>query len=91
MLISWKLESSTTATSVAAMASTTGSNARPRLPPRCTVYPAASNIFAMSVVVVVLPSEPVTATILQGQSRKNSSISLVTSAPASRAATSSGV
>lgn len=53
--------------------------------------PRRLQYFAMSVVVVVLPSEPVTATILQGQSRKNSSISLVTSAPASRAATSSGV
>ena len=36
-------------------------------PPRKTLRPAASNIFAMRVVVVVLPSEPVTATISQGQ------------------------
>ncbi len=38
-------------------------------------------ILEIRVVVVVLPSEPVTATISQGQNSKNSSTSLVTMAP----------
>ena len=45
----------------------------------------------MSVVVVVLPSEPVTAMILHGQTAKNASISLVTTAPASRSCLSAGM
>ena len=45
----------------------------------------------MSVVVVVLPSEPVTAMILHGQTAKNASISLVTTAPASRSCLSAGI
>ena len=68
-----------------------GSSARPMFPPRCTVRPAASNMAAIRLVVVVLPSEPVTAVISQGQYSKNSSISLVTSAPAAFAACNSGV
>ena len=42
----------------------------------------------MRVVVVVLPSEPVTATISQGQNWKNSSTSLVTIVPAAIASCS---
>ena len=42
------------------------------------------------VVVVVLPSLPVTAYILQGQSLKKTSISLVTAWPRALAASSSG-
>ena len=45
----------------------------------------------ISVVVVVLPSEPVTATISQGQNSKKSSTSLVTIAPAFSAACNSGL
>ena len=51
------------------------------MPPRNTLLPAARRSSEISVVVVVLPSLPVTAYVLQGQSRKNSSISLVTSVP----------
>ena len=66
-------------------------SAAPMLPPRKTLRPAASIILAMRVVVVVLPSEPVTAMISQGQNAKKSSTSLVTIAPARRAACSSGL
>ena len=59
--MSWKLESSTTATSSGAISSISGSSGRPMLPPRWTVFPAAFSISAMIVVVVVLPSLPVTA------------------------------
>lgn len=70
MLISWKLESSTTAISAGVTSGSWGSRAAPMLPPRNTLRPAASNILAIRVVVVVLPSEPVTATISQGHSSK---------------------
>ena len=43
------------------------------------------------VVVVVFPSEPVTATILHGQTAKNASISEVSTAPLFFAPASSGV
>ena len=46
---------------------------------------------ALRLVVVVLPSEPVTAVMWQGQYSKNSSISLVTRLPAAFAACSAGV
>ena len=45
----------------------------------------------MSIVVVVLPSEPVTAYILQGHRSKNSSISEVTATPLSLALFSAGL
>ena len=61
------------------------------LPPSNTLRPAASIILAMRVVVVVLPSEPVTAMISQGQYSKNSSTSLVTITPAASAACNSGL
>ncbi len=60
------------------------------LPPRCTVLPSAFRNSERMVVVVVLPSLPVTAYILQGQSLKKTSISLVTVWPRLRAASSSG-
>ena len=91
MLMSWKLDSSTTATASGVTAPSWGSSAAPMLPPRKTLRPAASIILAMRVVVVVLPSEPVTAMISQGQNAKKSSTSLVTIAPARRAACSSGL
>lgn len=61
MEISWKLESSTTATSSGFTSRISGRSGRPMLPPRCTVLPAAFSISAMTDVVVVLPSLPVTA------------------------------
>ena len=59
-------------------------------PPSQTRRPAASRRRAMIVVVVVLPSLPVTAILRQGQTRKNASISEVSSLPRSTAARSSG-
>ena len=44
----------------------------------------------MSVVVVVFPSEPVTAKISQGHTEKNASISEVMTLPCSRSFTSAG-
>ena len=61
MEMSWKLESSTTATSSGAMVSISGSRGLPMLPPRCTVLPWAFKSSAMMEVVVVFPSLPVTA------------------------------
>ena len=49
----------------------------PIFPPSHTFLPAASRILAISVVVVVLPSLPVTAIIFDGQRDRNASISLV--------------
>ena len=60
------------------------------LPPSHTFRPAASCIRAMSVVVVVLPSEPVTAITWQGHRAIKTSISLVTTTPSAAAAASSG-
>ncbi len=75
MLINWKLDSSTTATALGGhICQRWGSSAAPMLPPRNTLRPAASNILEISVVVGLL-SEPVTATISQGQSSKKSSTS----------------
>ncbi len=59
-------------------------------PPRCTVRPADRNNSAMMVVVVVLPSLPVTAMMGQGQTSKNASISLVSLLPLPMASVSSG-
>ena len=90
MEMSWKLESSTTAQSSGWMDSISGSRGLPMLPPRWTVLPWAFSSSAMMEVVVVFPSLPVTAYILQGHSWKNTSISLVTAAPRLRAASSWG-
>ena len=60
MRVSWKLDSSTTTTWSGCTFSISGSSGRPMLPPRCTVLPDASSSPAMMVVVVVLPSDPVT-------------------------------
>lgn len=48
------------------------------LPPRYTVFSAARSISAMMLVVVVLPSLPVTPMIVHGQTSKKISISDVT-------------
>ena len=60
------------------------------LPPSQTVFPSAFSISEISVVVVVLPSDPVTAMMGQGQTSKNTSISEVMVLPLARAASSSG-
>ena len=60
------------------------------LPPTWTVFPAAFSSSAMMVVVVVFPSEPVTAMSVQGQTEKNTSISDVSSLPCCCACNSSG-
>ena len=60
------------------------------LPPSQTFRPACSSSLEIRVVVVVLPSEPVTAMMGQGHTRKKASISEVICAPASRRAASSG-
>ena len=61
------------------------------LPPRRTFTPLAFKSSEIIVVVVVLPSEPVTAIILQGHRSKKTSISEVSTAPFSLKATSSGL
>ena len=88
--MSWKLESSTTAASSGPMESISGSRGLPMFPPRWTRLPAAFKNSDTIVVVVVLPSLPVTAQMGQGQTSKNASISLVRTAPRSTAARSSG-
>lgn len=90
MVISWKLDSSSTAQSVGRMVSASASRGWPMLPPTWTVWPAARSSWAMMVVVVVLPSDPVTAMMGQGQTSKNTSISEVMVLPLARAASSSG-
>ena len=60
------------------------------LPPRYTVFPAARSISAMMLVVVVLPSLPVTPMIVHGQTSKNISISDVTMLPRAFAPSSAG-
>ena len=72
------------------MSGVSHSSGWPMLPPRWTVRPVASSSFAMMVVVVVLPSEPVTAISVQGQTSKKTYISLVSRLPRSTAAASSG-
>ena len=84
--ISWKELSSTTAKSSFFIWRHKGSKGVPILPPSQTVFPEAFSISDTSVVVVVFPSEPVTAIRVQGHTSKNTSISEVTFAPRSRRA-----
>ena len=70
MEINWKLESSTTATSSGATRSISGRSGRPMFPPRWTFFPAAFKNSETMVVVVVFPSLPVTAMVLQGRPGK---------------------
>ena len=91
MLWSWKELSSSTAQSSAFISGALSSSGVPIFPPSQTVKPRAFNSSEMMVVVVVLPSEPVTATIRQGHTWKKASISEVMRAPRSFAATSSGL
>ena len=80
--ISWKLESSNTATSLSDIVSTIGRRALPIFPPIWTRLPSALSISLIRVVVVVFPSEPVTPYILHGQRSKKVSISDVMATPA---------
>ena len=59
--IIWKLDSSTTARSSGPICSMRGSSGNPMLPPKKTLKPCAFKNSAITEVVVVLPSEPVTA------------------------------
>ena len=90
-LWSWNELSSSTAMSSGDIFGVSVSSGCPILPPSHTRRPAVLSISDMSVVVVVFPSDPVTAMVRHGQRRKNSSISLVISAPLSAAFTSCGV
>ena len=90
IVMSWKLDSSSTAQSVCAISPASHSSGWPMLPPTWTVFPAARSSSAMIVVVVVLPSDPVTAMIGQGQTWKNSSISEVKTLPRATASRSCG-
>ena len=65
------------------MVSSSGISALPIFPPKYTCLPCFSRNFEISVVVVVLPFDPVTAIILDGQNLKNTSISVVTFCPLS--------
>ena len=91
MSISWKELSSTTAKSSFFIWRHRGSRGVPILPPSHTVLPEAFSISLTRVVVVVFPSEPVTAMRLQGQTSKNTSISEVTWAPRCRRASMAGL
>ena len=87
---SWNDESSTTAKSSGCIFSASHSSGWPMLPPRYTVFPAARSISAMMLVVVVLPSLPVTPMIVHGQTSKKISISDVTTLPRAFASSSAG-
>ena len=91
MLWSWNELSSSTAQSSGVISGALSSRGVPMLPPRNTRCPCAFKSSEIMVVVVVFPSEPVTAMILHGQTAKNASISEVSTAPLSFAAASSGV
>ena len=91
MLWSWKELSSSTAQSVLVISGALSSSGVPMLPPRNTRCPCAFRSSEIMVVVVVFPSEPVTAMMRHGQTVKNASISDVRSAPRALAAASSGV
>ena len=90
MVISWKELSSSTAQSVGAMAAASLSSGWPMFPPTWTVRPARRSSSEMMVVVVVLPSLPVTAIMGQGHTSKKASISLVSRLPRSTAAAMGG-
>ena len=90
MVISWKELSSSTAISSGAISGVSHSSGWPILPPTWTIFPSAASSLEIMVVVVVLPSEPVTARMGQGQTAKNASISEVMTLPPATAAASSG-
>ena len=75
MWSSWKLDTSSTTTVSASRSSTKSENGTPMLPATTWLRPATSRTCPMSVVVVVLPFEPVTATMGPGQNQDATSIS----------------
>src|ERR1700688_1713751 len=79
---SWKELTSATTQSVAVANAVSPIGALPRLPPTCTVLPAAANSAPISAVVVDFPFVPVTATIGALQIRYATSTSLKTGTPA---------
>ena len=91
MVISWKEDSSSTAQSSFTIPGTSASSGWPIFPPTNTRCPARSISWEMMVVVVVLPSLPVTAMMGQGHTWKNASISEVTTLPLALAWASAGV
>ena len=90
MVISWNEDSSSTTLSPGSISPASTSSGLPILPPTWTVRPEARRSSAIIVVVVVLPSLPVTAMMEQGQTSKNTSISEVTTPPRARQASRAG-
>ena len=90
IFISWKLLNSNTTISSGIISSILVNNGVPILPPKNVFLPPATNISLINVVVVVLPSLPVTPITLQGASSTTISTSVVTIAPRSSSLASSG-
>ena len=86
---SWKLDSSSTYRSGTGRSSRSSAGS-PRLPPASARRPPATASSATSVVTVLLPLVPVTATTGAGASRANSSMSPTTGRPRSSASRTSG-
>ncbi len=82
---SWKLDSSTTATSMACSA--TSDSAVPMLPATTALAPPSSSMLPMSPVTVVLPLVPVTPTKGARRWRAANSTSLTSGMPASKVST----
>jgi hypothetical protein len=76
---SWKLDSSCTTISSAAILCRSASSGRPILPPTQVVRPSTCPMTPVRAVVVVLPAEPVIPITAVGLRRINSCESLVTS------------
>src|SRR5215470_2597086 len=88
MVSSWKLETSRTMTVFSLDSATNEIAGVPMLPPTATGRPPAARISPASVVVVVLPFDPVMATIGPERFWAASSISPITDSPKERACTS---
>src|SRR6266566_7765586 len=82
---SWKLETSSTAMVSGVAPSTSEIAGGPILPPTIVGYPPAPIISPASVVVVVLPLDPVIATMVPGKNWAANSISPITVSPSARA------
>ena len=81
IVISWKLDNSSTTLSSSFISSISENKGVPIFPPTQVLYPSCSNILDIIVVVVVFPSLPVIPYILALQYLTNSSISEVIYAP----------
>ena len=79
--INWKLLNSRTTISSGCISSNLVNKGVPIFPPKKVLYPLPCNIAFIRLVVVVLPSLPVTPIILDGHIFIKSSISVVTIAP----------